>query len=97
MRGSSLLVVIATLASSSPAVAASETARALAAGCVGCHQREARSPPPLTGRSAGDTASLVRAFRDGTRPGTVMPQLARGYTDAEIDAIAGYFAEHGAQ
>ena len=34
----------------------------------------------------------MRAFRRGDRPATIMPQLARGYTDAEIDAIAHYFA-----
>jgi cytochrome c553 len=28
----------------------------------------------------------------GALAGTVMPQLAKGYTDAELDAIARYFA-----
>ena len=34
----------------------------------------------------------MRAFRDGKRPATVMHQLAKGYSDAQIDALAGYFA-----
>jgi cytochrome c553 len=34
----------------------------------------------------------MRAFRDGKRPATIMHQLAKGYTDAQIDAISGYFA-----
>ncbi len=34
----------------------------------------------------------VREFRDGRRPSTVMQQLAKGYTDAQIEAAASYFA-----
>jgi sulfide dehydrogenase cytochrome subunit len=34
----------------------------------------------------------VKDFRDGKRPSTIMQQLAKGYTDAEIDAAAAYFA-----
>jgi cytochrome c553 len=31
-------------------------------------------------------------FKSGRRPATLMHQLAKGYSDAEITAIAGYFA-----
>jgi cytochrome c553 len=34
----------------------------------------------------------MKAFRDGTRPATVMHQLAKGYSEAQIDAIAEYFS-----
>jgi sulfide dehydrogenase cytochrome subunit len=34
----------------------------------------------------------MRDFRDGKRPSTIMQQLAKGYTDAEIDAAAAYLA-----
>ena len=34
----------------------------------------------------------MRAFRDGQRPATVMHQIAKGYTDPQIDAIAAWFA-----
>ena len=44
------------------------------------------------GRAAVDIARTMRAFRSGERAGTVMPQLARGYTDADIDTIAAWFA-----
>jgi cytochrome c553 len=37
-------------------------------------------------------ADAVQAFRDGKRPATVMHQISKGYTDAQIDAIAGWFA-----
>jgi cytochrome c553 len=34
----------------------------------------------------------MRAFRDGKRPATIMHQIAKGYTDAQIDAVAEHFA-----
>jgi cytochrome c553 len=34
----------------------------------------------------------MRAFRDGTRPATVMHQIAKGYNDAQIDALATWFS-----
>ena len=34
----------------------------------------------------------MKAFRAGTRPATIMHQLAKGYSDAQIDAVAAYFA-----
>jgi cytochrome c553 len=73
--------------------AADMDARALAAGCLGCHQPVANTPlPVLFGQPREAIASKFRALRDGTQPGTVMPQLAKGYTDAQIDSLAGYFA-----
>jgi cytochrome c553 len=34
----------------------------------------------------------MRAFRDGSRPATVMHQIAKGYSDQQIELIADYFA-----
>jgi cytochrome c553 len=31
-------------------------------------------------------------FRDGKRPATVMRQIARGYTEPQIEAMAAWFA-----
>jgi cytochrome c553 len=31
-------------------------------------------------------------FRSGAQPATIMHQLSKGFTDAQIKAIAGYFA-----
>jgi sulfide dehydrogenase cytochrome subunit len=35
----------------------------------------------------------MQEFRAGTRTGTVMDRIARGFTDAEIQAIAAWYAE----
>ncbi len=42
--------------------------------------------------SREDFISLMRAFRANERPNTVMGRIARGYTDAEIAALAAHFA-----
>lgn len=72
-------------------------ARAWAAACASCHgfggQPPAGSPiPPLAGRPAARIASLMADFKAGRRDGTVMPQIAKGYSEAQIAAIAAWFA-----
>ncbi|QXM24417.1 hypothetical protein KO353_14410 [Elioraea tepida] len=37
--------------------------------------------------------ALMRAFRANERPNTVMGRISRGYTDAEIAALAAHFAK----
>jgi cytochrome c553 len=34
----------------------------------------------------------MKAFKDGKREATVMHQIAKGFTDGEIAAMAAYFA-----
>lgn len=34
----------------------------------------------------------MREFREGRRSSTIMQQIAKGYTEAEIEAAATYFA-----
>jgi cytochrome c553 len=67
-------------------------AREWAAGCLGCHQPVGGTIPRLHGQSRDELAAKFRAYRDGRQPGTVMPQLAKGYTDAQIDAIAAWLS-----
>lgn len=71
--------------------------RNLAATCANCHGTDGRALPdtgmlPLAGREAGYIAEQMRAFRDGKRPATVMHQIAKGYNDSQIDAIAAWYA-----
>jgi hypothetical protein len=48
--------------------------------------------PGLAGVEKATIIERVREFRDGTRPSTIMRQLANGYTDAQIEAAASYLA-----
>jgi cytochrome subunit of sulfide dehydrogenase len=73
--------------------------RNLAASCAMCHGTDGRSAgitPSLAGRPAREIVETVRLFRAGTKPATIMGQIARGYTDAQVEAIAGYFAAQAA-
>jgi sulfide dehydrogenase cytochrome subunit len=68
----------------------------LAAPCAICHGTDGRAVTkdvvPLAGLPREHIASQMRAFRDGQRPATVMHQIAKGYTDAQIDAMAAWFS-----
>jgi cytochrome c553 len=48
--------------------------------------------PGLAGLSASYFTEQMNAFKTGKRQGTIMHQLAKGYTDAEIAQMAAYFA-----
>ena len=79
-----------------PAHAQDTGARNLAAACAICHgtdgRRASKDVVPLAGLPREHIASQMRAFRDGQRPATVMHQIAKGYTEQQIDAMAAWFA-----
>ncbi|HEY3565313.1 MAG TPA: c-type cytochrome, partial [Casimicrobiaceae bacterium] len=75
-----VLIVTLLLSASTTAVAQVPDGRALAAGCASCHRPDGTTIPSLDGRSRTELLAKLRAFRDGAQDGTVMPQLARGYT-----------------
>lgn len=71
--------------------------RALAATCAACHGTEGRAPagspiPGLAGRPAPWLIEQMNAFKSGAREATVMHQIARGYSAAQIERLAAYFA-----
>lgn len=90
-----LLFVAAALAAT-PVVAQDVQGRNLAAGCAICHGTEGRPVSgdmvPLAGLPREYIVRQLQDFRDGKRPGTVMHQLAKGYTDPQINALAAWFA-----
>lgn len=66
-------------------------ARYIAANCANCHGTNgvARGGmPSLAGQKKDQIAARIREFRDGKRAATLMHQIAKGYSDAQIDAIA---------
>jgi len=69
--------------------------RNLAQTCTNCHGTNGVSVggmPSIAGQDRDYLARQMRDFRDGKRPATVMHQLAKGFTDPEIDALATWFA-----
>ena len=91
------VLVMAVALLCSPATAQDSSARSLASACAICHGTDGRPPAnapviPLAGLPREHIATQMRAFRDGSRPATVMHQIAKGYSDAQIDAMAAWFA-----
>jgi sulfide dehydrogenase cytochrome subunit len=66
--------------------------RASPANCHGTNGVSRGGIESLAGKSKDDVVSKMQAFKTGTKPGTIMPQLAKGYTDAQIELAAGWFA-----
>ncbi len=98
MKSASLLALTtacAALFAGAPAMAQNANPQLLTISCAGCHGPGGHSPgaiPSIYGRTAPSIAETLRAFRDGTRPSTVMVRIAKGYTDTEIDAVASEIA-----
>ena len=70
-------------------------ARNIAAGCSACHGTNGVSVgqvPSLAGMQRAEIILKMQEFKSGKRQGTLMPQLAKGYTDDQIDLAATWFA-----
>lgn len=89
-------------APSPPAFAASNLTdkgvRAMAFNCAACHGTNGRpaagsSVAGLAGRPAAEMVQAMQQAKEGKRPSTVMHQIAKGYSDAEIAALADYFSK----
>jgi cytochrome c553 len=70
--------------------------RALAATCANCHGTDGRTAegahiPSLAGMPRDYMVTQIKAFKDGSRPSTVMQQLSKGFTDQQIESVATYF------
>lgn len=69
--------------------------RGWAAACSNCHGTGGVAQPgmeTLAGASKADMTRKLKEYKAGTRPATIMHQLAKGYSDEQLEEIAGYFA-----
>jgi cytochrome c553 len=89
-------LALTVFAGSAPAQAPDAAqARDIAATCANCHGTGGVSRginETLAGKPKDELARKLMEFKQGTRPGTIMPQLARGFTDEQLDLVAGWFA-----
>ena len=69
--------------------------RSWAASCANCHGTQGNALPGMVALAGMPQALIVQKMQDfkaGRLPATVMHQLAKGYSDEQITAIAAYFA-----
>lgn len=89
-------VLLASLLCTPAAAQSPEHVRSWAAACANCHGTNGRAEPGIEGLAGVRQDDLVRKmtdFKTGLRPATLMHQIAKGYSDDQISAIAAYFAE----
>ncbi|WP_018954303.1 c-type cytochrome [Thioalkalivibrio sulfidiphilus] len=69
--------------------------------CAACHGTYGRLGTaafvPLAGMEVEEFVRAMRAFRDGTRPSTLMHSVAVGFSDEEYRAMAEFFAAQGTE
>ena len=71
--------------------------QSMAAACAMCHGTNGKpatgsTVAGLAGRPAPEIVDSMAQFKAGTKPATIMHQIARGYSDAEVAALAEYFS-----
>jgi sulfide dehydrogenase cytochrome subunit len=69
----------------------------LAYTCAGCHGTNGISTGPAAPSIAGSDydylVDSMNQFKAGERRSTIMTRIAKGYTDAEIEAMSKFFAD----
>jgi cytochrome subunit of sulfide dehydrogenase len=71
--------------------------RSLAATCANCHGTngvavQGSAVVSLAGVPKDYIIAQMAAFKSGARTATIMHQISKGYSDAQVEQIAGYFA-----
>lgn len=71
--------------------------KSLAATCANCHGTNGKavdgsSVTSLAGLDKSYIVAQMKAFKTGTRPATIMHQISKGFSDAQIESLATYFA-----
>jgi cytochrome c553 len=67
--------------------------RGLAATCANCHGTDGKGVvdggmPLINHLTSEQMLTQLKAFKSGAREGTIMPQLAKGYSDEQLEIIA---------
>ena len=73
------------------------TASMLAGTCAGCHGTKGASAgdimPIIGGMEKEFLQTILLEYKTGERDSTIMGRIAKGYSDAELKAIASYMAD----
>lgn len=97
MRFLPTFAACAALALSAGAGASGLNVTGIANTCNNCHGVQGFSAggamPAIGGQPAGYLKMVLHQFHSGERYNTAMGRLLRGYSEAELDALAEYFAK----
>ena len=100
MKKIKFAVVISAMSVAIPLTASAQTNSAeqiynmsLAATCANCHGTNGVSAaggdmPKINDLTHEQIKKNLMEYKSGARQGTIMPQLAKGYTDEQINTIA---------
>ena len=101
MRRTSVTILTAAFFGSGLALPASaqdvNLGRNLAASCVVCHGKNASNTGTLDGMPRNQIVQTMKDFASGARPATLMHQLAKGYTEQQVELLAEYFSQQKAK
>jgi len=79
-----------------PVKAGMATGEIMANTCYSCHGTDgisAGAMPTIAGKSEKFIAKNMKDFRNDKRKGTVMNRIAKGFSEAEIDALSKTFGK----
>jgi sulfide dehydrogenase cytochrome subunit len=95
------LLAFLMLCAAAAASHAAGSGQRLYASCAACHGTAGAGSggalPRLAGQPKDALADSMRAFKAGTRQATIMQQIAKGYSDEQIELIAAYLAAQPAE
>jgi sulfide dehydrogenase cytochrome subunit len=90
-------LAVGALALSGTALAAPPTPEMISFACAGCHGTNGGSAgltmPSLASQSKTAIVDAMKKFKSGERPSTVMGRLAKGYSDADFEAMGTFFSK----
>ncbi|BBF92171.1 c-type cytochrome [Blastochloris tepida] len=94
--GALALTAGAAFADTKPAKRTQAAPPLIAQACAGCHGQKGQGQNGTPVLAAYNKDNFIRVwgeFRNGQRPAaTIMPRIARGYSDEEVTVLADYFA-----
>jgi cytochrome subunit of sulfide dehydrogenase len=94
-RGAAAGLALLAITVSSPALAETPATPNVAQGCAGCHGQEGAGVGAVPAIAGYDREAFIAhwaEFQANERPATIMNRIARGYSDAEVAALADYFS-----
>ena len=97
MKALPAAALLALLATTAAQAADPNLGRNLAATCANCHGTNGKAVAgsglgSLAGENKANMLQKLTDFRNGDRPSTIMQQIAKGYSEAQLTLIADYFA-----